>query len=204
MKRKFKILILILILISVVYSFFKLIKFNTFKENILYSEKDVKEYSSDVKKDFKYLTREDAINKGLSIFEKGFKINLNRDNLNESIMLSDINNNPKWSITFMDKSNNEAYYCDILVNTGEILSASRNFTDNINYKHENLNKDNIIKVIKPLAKELNLNIDEKKLEFNFSGNNVVVVSLLNDKQIYRFGIDCENNKVIGFYKTNEK
>lgn len=70
MKRKFK----ILILISVVYSFFKLIKFNTFKENILYSEKDVKEYSSDVKKDFKYLTREDAINKGLSIFEKDLKL----------------------------------------------------------------------------------------------------------------------------------
>lgn len=104
----------------------------------------------------------------------------------------------------MDQSNNNAYYCDILVNTGEILSASRSFTDNINYKHEDLNKDNIIKAIKSLAKELNLNIDEKNLEFNFIGNNIIGVSLLADKQIYRFSIDCENNKIIGFYKTNEK
>ncbi|MCD3281909.1 hypothetical protein G8V05_06695 [Clostridium botulinum C/D] len=202
MKKKFKILVLIFILIGIFFSFFKLIRVNTFKENVVYSEKDIKEYSLESNKDINYLTREEAIKKGLSVFKKGFKVDLNRYELNETITLTDIRNNPKWNIIWDNKKNGYKYYFAISVNTGKVglVAASSQVNTEIS-KRNNVNKDTILNIIKPLLKGVNVEIDKNNCNIEVDNGNIVILRPKSGEEYYQIIVDYKNKKTIQFYRT---
>lgn len=203
MKKKIKILGLIFIFIIIFFACFKAIKVNTFKETVLYSEKDVKEYSSEVNKDKNYLTREEAIKKALNLFENGFGVDLNRDNLSENIVLRGASNNPSWNIIWSNKNNGSNYFCEISVDTGEIISAAVNPQSVMNGGKANykVNKDEVFNIIKPLLKEINIKIDKNKSIIEDYNENRVIIRSKEGKEYYQIIVDYKNKKPIEFYRN---
>lgn len=201
--RNIFVLSLIVIGISILLN----IPFNRYKNNILYSEKDLSSSNVIDSNNKDYATREEAVSKTLKVFENGFKIDLDRENLYENIDLNKNEDKYEWSILLYENDGLDSirdYYCSISADSGEIYNIGIYEYKKIqNYKENKaLNINKAKEIIQPLAHELNINIGDSYFDYSYSSGVRVICKDNKNKSIsYRFDIDYDNEKIIAFRKS---
>lgn len=189
--------------------------FTSYNENVIYSDKIIPEYSINSLPN-KYISREEAINKALKVLKNGFLITLDREKVYEDIQIYKKDKKMVWLVNFADKSNldiNQKYYCEITVETGEILSVGRSYNiDNklsekdyltMDYKISDINLDKFKQIIKPLTDELNIDIKEENMDISYNHRGLIYLEVLEGVESikgYSFLVDYENNNIISFYR----
>lgn len=196
MKLKYKILILIGVIV-IVFIFIIALP-NKYENNKLYSEKHVMESTPDNFVDGESISREKAITKALDIFKNGFKIELDRKNLLESVYLYNTNEGPEWSITWTESPTQNKYYCNIVASNGDITFAGYNKPIDSNIA----DKEALQKILKPLVDELGIDISNS--DYYYTENNTIQFVEKKDKELYvhDFSIDF-NNKKINYYQRSK-
>ena len=210
MKKKYIKFCSVIILMTILIPHLNSIKFHTFKEDILYSEKNVDGYSVNNIENENYLTRDEAIKKGVDLFQNGFGIDLNRKSLKESIYLNYSKDKAEWTIMLTDNTEGIIYYYSILVDESEVTIIGITEMDLIkrdlygNNRNLSIDMDSLIHIVKPLASELNIKLDKKNLKLYFPLENIVELTSKNGDEYYTFKIDYKNKKIVEFSREHDK
>ncbi|MCJ8171123.1 hypothetical protein CF095_03015 [Clostridium botulinum] len=179
-------------------------------ENKLYSEKDI---NNNVKvgniQDNNTLTREKAIAKALDIFDKGFNIKLNREELDESIRI--IRRSEKdilyWDITWTSISTKKMYNCAIDTSSGKIKDISLYNSNEEEERKENaiLNEKDILSAVDPLFKALKIDPNNYYIKnanefYVYTAQNQIFnfKNKVNDKEDITIMVNCNNKTITGF------
>ncbi|MCR8746981.1 hypothetical protein [Romboutsia lituseburensis] len=206
MKINFKIVGLISILL-IFLIFITNIHFEKYNNNVLYSEKYVLKEETKELENVNYTTREEAISRGLSVLKDGFGVNLDRDQISETIDLYESEEGYEWYIMWIDNNKEQKYYCNILADNGDIKSIvveDFNFDEVYKKNYEAININKAKDIMTPLLKSLNLNIDNMSVYLNYSDNYGTVL-IVNDKYdnsyLYEIDINYKDEKIIYFRKV---
>lgn len=206
MKINFKIVGLISLLL-IFLIFITNIHFEKYNNNVLYSEKFALKERTKELQNINYITREEAISRGLSVLKDGFGINLNREQISETIDLYESEEGYEWYIMWSENNKSQKYYCNILADNGDIKSIvaeNSNFDENYKKSYEAINISKAEDIIKPLIKSLDLNIENMKVYLNYSDNygTVLIVKDKNDNSyFYEININYKDEKIIYFRKV---
>lgn len=189
--------------------------FTSYNENVIYSDKIIPEYSNNSLPN-NYVSREEAINKALEVLKNGFSITLDREKIYEDIQIYKKDKKMVWMVNLANKSEseiNQKYYCEILVERGEILSVGRSYNiDNklsekdyltMDYKISDINLDKFKEIIKPLTDELHITIKEENINISYNHRGLIYLELFEVSEStkgYLFLVDYENNNIISFYR----
>ncbi|MGO5073297.1 hypothetical protein ACTQ4K_04950 [Clostridium sporogenes] len=180
-------------------------------ENKLYSEKDINKNVKAGSIQDNTLTREKAISKALDIFDKGFNIKLNREELNENIII--IRKPEKdilyWNITWTSISTNKMYNSIIDTSSGKIKSISL-YNPNEEKKGEKgeyiLKGKDILSVVNPLFKALKINpnnyhIDDGGIAYGYMVQNQVFnfKNKRDDKEYITIIVNSNNKTITSFF-----
>lgn len=178
-----------------------------YQEDKIYTEGTVAGYSKNSIKEKKKnnIRREEAIEKALDVLNNGFKENLHRESLYESVNLININDDFFWKINFtehLSKSKENNYYVGIDAEYGDIndvIISKYKEKDISNIENKvYITEEEIKESIKSLADTLNINIDN--YEIFIKKEYVQLVDTKNKKLKYEFLIDVNSKKIIGYYK----
>lgn len=209
MKINFKIVGLISVLL-IFLIFITNIHFEKYNNNVLYSEKFALKERTKELQNVNYITREEAISRGLDVLKDGFGINLNRDQISENIELYESEEGYEWNIMWTENDNNQKYYCNILADNGDIkfiVVEDSNFKEIYKKNYEVINISKAKDIITPLLKSLNLNIENMKVYLNYSDNysnkygTVLMVSdKMDNSYFYEVNINYKDEKIIYFKK----
>ncbi|GAA0061862.1 hypothetical protein [Clostridium sp. CTA-1] len=178
-------------------------------ENKLYSEKDINKNIKVGSIQDNILTREKAMAKALDIFDKGFNIKLNRENLNESVRI--IRKPEKdilyWNITWTSINTKKMYNCVIDTSNGKIKSISL-YNPKEEGKKENaiLKEEDIVSVVNPLFKALKINpnnyhINDGGIAYGYMVQNQVFnfKNKRDDKEDITIIVNCNNKAITSFF-----
>ncbi|APF26097.1 putative transmembrane anchored protein [Clostridium sporogenes] len=180
-------------------------------ENKLYSEKDINKNIKVGSIQDNILTREKAMAKALDIFDKGFNIKLNRENLNESVRI--IRRPEKdilyWNITWTSINTKKMYNCVIDTSNGKIKSISL-YNPNEENKGEKvehiLKEKDILSVVNPLFKALKINpnnyhINDGGIAYGYMVQNQVFnfKNKRDDKEDITIIVNCNNKAITSFF-----
>ncbi|MCW6078393.1 hypothetical protein [Clostridium sporogenes] len=178
-------------------------------ENKLYSEKDINKNVKVGSIQDNTLTREKAISKALDIFDKGFNIKLNRENLNESVRI--IRKPEKdilyWDITWTSINTKKMYNCVINTSNGKIKSISL-YNPKEEGKKENaiLKEKDIVSVVNPLFKALkidpnNYHINDGGIAYGYMVENQVFnfKNKRDDKEDIIIIVNCNSKTITSFF-----
>lgn len=178
-----------------------------YQEGKIYTEGTVAGYLKNSIKENKKnnIRREEAIEKALDVLNNGFKENLDRESLYESVNLININDDFFWKINFaehLSKSKENNYYVGIDAEYGDIKDViiskyKGKYMSNIENKGF-ITQEEVKPIIKPLTNVLNINIDN--YEILIKRESVQLIDTKNNKLKYEFAIDINSKKIIGYYK----
>jgi hypothetical protein len=212
-RKRFKLSILFISICILLFLIRSL--FTSYKENVIYPEKIIPEYSTNSLPN-NYISREEAMNIALKVLKNGFLITLDREKVYEDIQIYKKDKNMVWLVNFTDKSDleiSQKYYCEILVETGEILSVGRSYNRGnklseedyltSDYKINDINLDKFKEIIKPLTEELNLYIKEETMNVSYNYRGLIYLEVFENNEStkgYSFVVDNENNNIISFYR----
>ena len=201
MRNKF---LLFIALIGITFTLFIIkLPLDTYKEDVLYSDKVVSNSKTEDIGSKKYITREEAVNKVITVFHKGFGININREQLTESINLYEVNGKFQWSILWMSKQDNnygEHYYCEVVAENGLIKYMGQ---ENI-YELQNTPEYNgesieeALDIIKPLAEQLNIPIEQCEIDL---GSRLVLSDSSGEVKHY-FKVNYKEKIVQTYYRSS--
>ncbi|WP_102398817.1 hypothetical protein [Haloimpatiens massiliensis] len=217
MKKELKLLLLILILPLILCSCELHLNYY---EDKLYSEKNLITLNKNNKLDStNVFTREKAITKAITVFNKGLGVNIDRNKFSEFIQLSKNEIPPdfteyilKWQITWIDPDSKINYHCEIACNNGEILNIEYSSNER-NYekidKEPNLKE--LIGIANPLFSQLKIDINDYKLNdhgfttvFKYGDYNKYYLLSFNNRYDYNKSffilINYKNKKIISFKK----
>lgn len=205
MKNKFLVLLVFLATFLILYIIKSL--FISYEDNVIYSEKVIPKYNpSNLASN--YIGREDAVKRVLDILTEGFNISLNRENAYERVELHKRDEDMIWVINLVNKTQdepNEEYYCEMEVETGEILSIhtviKKNQDDIYTGNLVEGNEERVKEIIKPLTEKISIDISGLEMNIELI-NDVLVEVYFNGEKHYYFLIDYENGKVISFINYN--
>lgn len=178
-------------------------------ENKIYSEEVVldENYDTNDEEVRNYISREEAIEKSISLLNEGLKLNLDRSSLYESIKLDKIDRSFVWSIIFIEENEKfiKNYYININSNTGEVMAIFVDNPKNINIEtdeEQNITESELNEIMSPLIKILDININEYD-NFVSSNDTDIIVTLLNknnSKKAILFHIG-KGSKKLTLYET---
>lgn len=205
MKNKFLLFLALICVISIL--FITKLPLDTYKEGVLYSDKIIVNSKAEDIESEAYITREEAVNKLITVFNKGFGININRDKLTESINLYEANGDFQWSIVWRSNSNNEYeehYYCEVLAGSGVIKYMGKQEHHQEGEEQEYIGEDveEALNIIKPLVDQLNISIEQCDVYFQNSGfGSMLVLSESNGQVNHNFKINYKNKVVTTYYMS---
>ena len=205
MKNKF--LLFSTLICIIVILFITKLPLDTYKEGVLYSDKIIGNSKAEDIESETYITREEAVNKLITVFNKGFGININREQLTESINLYEANGDFQWSIVWRSNSNNEyeeRYYCEVLAGNGVIKYIGKQEYHQEGEEQEYIGEDveEALNIIKPLVEQLNISIEQCDVYFQNSGfGSMLVLSEINAQVNHNFKINYKNKVVTTYYMS---
>lgn len=208
MKTTFKTTILLFVIL-IILVFMINIPFNQYNNETLYSEKSILQSTNNSLENKEYITREKAVERTLEVFKNSFDIELNRNELSENVNLYENEDGCEWIIRW-DKKGSEArgesYFCNILADTGEIKSIGVNIPNQIEYykKYKKIDEKKAKEIIKPLAKELKINIENMQIYIDYTykySRRVCLINSNNNSYFYDINIDKEDEKLLNFSKV---
>lgn len=178
-----------------------------YQEGKIYTEGTVAGYLKNSIKESKKnnIRREEAIEKALDVLNNGFKENLDRESLYESVNLININDDFIWKINFAERvseSKENNYYVGIDAEYGDIKDViiskyKEKYISNIENEGF-ITEEEIKPIIKSLTDILNINIEN--YEILIKRESVQLIDIKNDELKYEFAIDINSKKIIGYYK----
>lgn len=178
-----------------------------YQEGKIYTEGTVAGYLKNSIKESKKnnIRREEAIEKALDVLNNGFKENLDRESLYESVNLININDDFIWKINFAERvseSKENNYYVGIDAEYGDIKDViiskyKEKYISNIENEGF-ITEEEIKPIIKSLTDILNINIEN--YEILIKRESVQLIDTKNDELKYEFAIDINSKKIIGYYK----
>ncbi len=181
----------------------------TYKQDKIYTEDTLPAYAkNDIKENKKSnIGREDAIEKALKVLNEGFKENLDRESLYESISLVNTgDSNFYWDINFMEKQNeqknNNFYYIGVDAEHGDILEVIINKykkEETNTVEHEVLMTEEIKLIIRTLTSVLNINLDDYEIFIN--EDNIELIDPKNKIVKHVFEVDRNSKKITRYYKV---
>ena len=206
MRKKF---FLFIALIGIVFTLFIIkLPLDTYREDILYSNKVVSNSETEDIENEKYITREEAVNKLITVFDKGFGININREELIESINLYEVNGNLQWSILWMSKQDSnygERYYCEVVAENGLIKYMGQEkvyeLQDTPEYNGESI--EEAFNIIKPLVEQLKIPVEQCEVYFEkFELDSRVVLKDSSEEVKHYFKVNYKDKIVQTYYRDN--
>lgn len=185
-----------------------------YKEDVLYSESLlIDEKNTNIDSD-EYVTREDLVQRIIEIFKNGFGETMNRDLLTENIRLYEVDGEFQWSIIWEDDTNDQQkkiYYAEVLADSGivKFIGVDEYMTLNYNgdydesyYSIEDIDLNSVIRIIKPLADEVNIHISESNMNLReYEDGIMVAIEGSNGDVNHIFKMDYINKKVKAYYRT---
>ncbi|MDV4151741.1 hypothetical protein R0131_13005 [Clostridium sp. AL.422] len=189
--------------------------FTSYNENIIYSEKVIPQYSNDSLPN-NYITREEAVNRTLEVLKNGFSITLDREKVYEDIQIYKRDEDMIWAIGLIEKidaNKNLKYYCEMKVETGEIINIGKKYyrENTINeeydfeeeYDFDNINLDKLKNIIKPLTEELNIDVREENIKISYNYNGLINLEIYQEDAAGKYSlfvVDYEHDSIISFYR----
>ena len=194
------------------------LKPNYYKEDVLYSEKDLSNYKSiDTDKELKdnLMTRQEAIDKAREVFKIGLNIDLSQMQVSESVRLFKQRKAEYfvWNIYWNKGEGGISYSCNIDSSTGEIISidVSRYEEEkNLEEKYLHTSDEEVYNIISPLMTSLEINIKEYALINMWDEDDVYMYgevkklyefrNINNEEEGFVIRVDCSRGKVLGYQK----
>lgn len=187
-------------------------------EGETYSESVLSDYNNKSQNDNigQYISREEAISKALNIFEEGFKVDINRSELDETINLSKWDSEIFWNISWnkgISEETDEEYlefYTRINSITGEVAEARviRAGGENdmtVDYYNEEFIDVNAEEVTENLAKVLGIEINDFNIVTK-PNYDVISVNLVNNDGglVHQFMVSGHDNSLVSYLKKDFK
>ena len=177
------------------------LKPNYYKEDVLYSEKNLSNYKSiDTDKELKdnLMTRQEAIDKAREVFKNGLNIDLSQMPVSDVRLFKQSDEEYfVWNICWNKEEDGILYKCDIDSSTGEIISIYVNsyekkkiLEENLEEKYLHTSDEEVYNIISPLMTSLEINIKEYEL-----------INRGDVGSVYMYG---EVNKLYEFRNINNK
>ncbi|MEW8993338.1 hypothetical protein [Clostridium sp.] len=194
------------------------LKPNYYKEDVLYSEKDLSNYKSietdmDLKNNL--MTRQEAIDKAREVFKNGLNIDLSQMPVSDVRLFKQSNEEYfVWNICWNKEEDDILYKCDIDSSTGEIISIYVNryekkkiLEENLEEKYLHTSDEDVYSIISPLMTSLEINIKEYELINMGDGDMYEEVNKLyefrninNKEESFVIRIDWSRGKVLSYEK----
>ncbi|GEM_PF-6550900 len=203
MKNKFGLFLALMVILFTV--FIMKLPINIYKEEVLYSRNlNYGNDTSNIEKK-EYITREDAVQKMIELFKDGFGINIDRNNLSESVNLYEVNGDFQWSIIWEDTSDaahRKSYYCEVLAESGKVKYMGLNqYNIESQYSEdEDIDLNQVLRIIEPLVKALNIEVNEENVYLEkYDAEITLTVIDVKENVKHKFKIDYNNKKVKAYY-----
>lgn len=187
-----------------------------YTEGRVYSENTLpNSHSTDQNEEVReYVTKEEAINKSLDIFKNGFKLDIDRNSLNEEVNLYKWDSEFQWNVSWSKSEFIEMieiyyqYYIRMNSITGEIIeirvvNTTYESNDIDNYGETNFSQSKIKETIMPLSVALGIEIDDFYIvtEEEYGMINVKLVKG-KDTVYHKFQIDKYTKSLASYSRHN--
>ncbi len=184
-------------------------------EDKVYSEKDLKDYTpKKTSSNGEVITREEAINRAIYLFEKGFDRKFNKEAMKEYISLKNRDGESfSWNINWIDEAGN-TYVCEMNSVDGTILYMSTYINEGNTTipQKTDYSEETLLNIATPLFQELKIDINDYKMEPLYEGygskfnNEIYMYFYSYDKEgwkkNFRLGFDLSNNRIVKYDMMN--